>query len=333
VVLRILLTWAVVTISLPAPYARAASSDWQRPAAVPAPAGNEPTVERIELGRALFFDPRLSAKGVMSCASCHNPALGWSDGRPTAVGHDMKILARATPTIVNAAFNPLQMWDGRKASLEAQALGPFESANEQNLPLPELEARVRGISGYAPLFARAYPGEPVTSETIAKAIASFERTVVADDAPFDRWLAGDEAAMSVSAKRGFELFAGKANCALCHQGFNFTDNGFHNIGLAETAETPDLGRFAHKRIAVLKGAFKTPTLRNIALTAPYMHNGAYATLADVIDHYARGGDAVDNLSANMKPFELSAREKQQLIDFLQALTSEPQPVAPPSLPQ
>jgi cytochrome c peroxidase len=333
VVLRILLIWAVVTVSSPAQYASAASADWQRPAAVPAPAGNEPTAERIELGRALFFDPRLSAKGAMSCASCHNPALGWSDGLPTAVGHDMKILGRATPTIVNAAFNPLQMWDGRKASLEAQALGPFESANEQNLPLPQLEARVRGIAGYAPLFARAYPGEPVSSETIAKAIASFERTIVADQAAFDRWIAGDKDAMSAGAKRGFELFTGKANCALCHQGFNFTDNGFHNIGLVENSGTPDPGRFAQKKIAALKGAFKTPTLRNVALTGPYMHNGAYTTLAAVIDHYARGGDVLDNLSPNMKPFELSAREKQDLIDFLLALTSEPEPLALPALPQ
>ncbi|HKE93226.1 MAG TPA: cytochrome-c peroxidase, partial [Povalibacter sp.] len=136
---------------------------WQRPAAAPAPRDNQLTPERAELGRALFFDTRLSAKSALSCASCHNPSLGWTDGRTTAVGHDMKILGRATPTIVNAAFNPLQMWDGRKTSLEDQALGPFESADEQNLPLPQLEARVRSIPGYAVMFEKAYPGEPVTA--------------------------------------------------------------------------------------------------------------------------------------------------------------------------
>ena len=162
------------------------SNPWQRPAVAPAPADNHLTVARVELGRALFFDPRLSAKGAMSCASCHNPALGWSDGLSTAVGHDMKMLGRATPTIVNAAFNPLQMWDGRKASLEEQALGPF-GADEQNLPLEELEQRVQSIAGYGPMFAEAYPGEPITRTTIAKAIASFERTVLSEGAPFDRW--------------------------------------------------------------------------------------------------------------------------------------------------
>lgn len=309
-----------------------ASGDiWRRPP-VPAPTDNQPSAARIELGRALFFDPRLSAKGVMSCATCHNPALGWTDGRPTAVGHDMKILGRATPTIVNAAFNPLQMWDGRKVSLEAQALGPFESQDEQNLALADLESRVRGIPGYVAMFERAYPGEAVTRDTIAKAIASFERTVVSDGAAFDRWRAGDENAMSASARRGFELFNGKANCALCHQGFNFTDNGFHNIGLKEAGEA-DLGRFAHRPIKALKGAFKTPTLRDISLTAPYMHNGAYATLEEVVDHYARGGDVQDNLSPNIKPLDLNDAERRDLVEFMRALTSAPQVVTVPNLPQ
>jgi cytochrome c peroxidase len=327
-----LLAVATTVLVSPALATSNASGDiWQRPS-VPAPADNQPTAARVELGRALFFDPRLSAKGVMSCATCHNPALGWTDGRPTAVGHDMKILGRATPTIVNAAFNPLQMWDGRKVSLEAQALGPFESRDEQNLALEDLESRVRAIPGYVSMFEQAYPGEAVTRDTIAKAIASFERTVVSNGAPFDRWRAGDENAMSASAKRGFELFNGKANCALCHQGFNFTDNGFHNIGLKEAGEA-DLGRFVHRPIKALKGAFKTPTLRDIALTAPYMHNGAYTSLEDVVEHYARGGDSKDNLSPNMKPLDLSDAEKHQLVEFMRALTSAPQVVTIPNLPQ
>jgi cytochrome c peroxidase len=330
--LAAIVTTVLVLPVLPALATSNSSADvWLRPA-VPAPTDNQPNSARIELGRALFFDPRLSAKGVMSCATCHNPALGWTDGRPTAVGHDMKILGRATPTIVNAAFNPLQMWDGRKVSLEAQALGPFESQDEQNLALADLESRVRAIPGYVAMFERAYPGEAVTRETIAKAIASFERTVVSEGAAFDRWRAGDQNAMSASAKRGFDLFNGKANCALCHQGFNFTDNGFHNIGLKATGEA-DLGRFAHRPIKSLKGAFKTPTLRDIALTAPYMHNGAYSRLDEVVDHYARGGDVKDNLSPNMKPLDLSADEKRDLVEFMRALTSAPQVVTVPNLPQ
>lgn len=306
---------------------------WQRPQVAPAPPDNQVTPVRVELGQALFFDPRLSAKGTLSCASCHNPSLSWTDGRGTAVGHDMKILGRATPTIVNAAFNPLQMWDGRKVSLEDQALGPFQSQDEQNLPLEELEARVRSIRGYAPMFKRAYPDESISPATIAKAIASFERTILSQDAPFDRWRAGDGNALDASAQRGFALFTGKANCALCHQDFNFTDNGFHNIGLREPAGAEDPGRFAHKKVAVLKGAFKTPTLRDVALTAPYMHNGAYATLAEVVDHYDRGGDAKANLDANMKPLGLTAEERRDLVQFMRSLTSAPRVVVVPNLPQ
>lgn len=323
---------AVASTAMPAAYGVTVDA-WQRPHAAPVPADNQVTPVRVELGQTLFFDPRLSAKGMLSCASCHNPALGWADGRPTAVGHDMKILGRATPTIVNAAFNPLQMWDGRKASLEDQALGPFESADEQNLPLEELESRVRAIPGYAELFKRAYPDEPISRVTIAKAIASFERTILSEDAPFDRWRAGDSRAMTPAAQRGFDLFTGKANCALCHQGFNFTDNGFHNIGLNEAGAAADPGRFAHKKVKVLKGAFKTPTLRDVAMTSPYMHNGAYTTLEEVVAHYDRGGDTKDNLDANMKPLGLSAEEQRDLVEFMRSLTSAPRVVVIPNLPQ
>lgn len=322
----------VLAAALVGAVAAASPTDvWQRPQVVPAPEDNQVTPERVELGRALFFDPRLSAKGVMSCATCHNPSLGWSDGRPTAVGHDMKILARATPTIVNAAFNAIQMWDGRKHSLEDQALGPFEEVNEQNLPLDQLEERVRSIPGYVEMFAKAYPDEPISRVTIAKALASFERTIVSEDAPFDRWRAGDESALSPAAKRGFELFVGKADCALCHQGFNFTDDGFHNIGLPGGAD--DVGRYAHRKVAVLKGAFKTPTLRDVALTAPYMHNGIYATLEEVVAHYNRGGDDKTNLDANMRPLGLTDEEQRDLVEFLRSLTSAPRVVTFPQLPQ
>jgi cytochrome c peroxidase len=305
--------------------------DWLRPIAAPAPADNTPTSERVALGRMLFFDTRLSAKQSMSCASCHNPALAWSDGHATAVGHDGKILPRATPTILNAAFNGVQMWDGRKASLEDQALGPF-GPDEQNLPLEELERRVASIPGYRALFEQSFPGEGVTRATIAKAIASFERTVLSTESPFDRWCRGDAPAISTAAQRGFTLFQGKAQCTLCHQGFNFSDGAFHNIGLAKRGESEDLGRFSQVPIRSAKGAFKTPTLRDVALTAPYMHDGRYPTLLEVIDHYDRGGDVTENVSPDMKTLGLSADEKRDLIEFLRSLTGEPMDVMLPRLP-
>lgn len=304
---------------------------WLRPEHAPAPADNQPTEERIRLGEFLFFDPRLSRKGTMSCASCHNPALGWSDGLPTAVGFDMHKLPRATPTIINASFNTIQMWDGRMGTLEEQALGPIEAEGEMNLPLPEMVARLESIPGYARFFEAAYPGEGISESTVSRAIASYERTVLSTESPFDRWRKGDAQAVSDSAKRGFELFTGKANCAACHMGYNFTDNGFHNIGVADSSG--DVGRFAERPLKSMKGAFKTPTLRDIALTAPYMRNGIYTTLMEVVEHYDRGGDDKSNLDVNMAPLGLTATEKADLVAFMESLTGAPREVRVPLLPR
>lgn len=321
-----------VTHALAAPPAAAKKPDpWLRPP-VTFPADNEPTAVRVNLGRTLFFDPRLSGSGFISCASCHNPALSWTDGLPTGFGHGFQRLSRATPTILNAAYQPLLMWDGRKNSLEDQALGPVVSPGEMNMPLDEMVKRLNGISGYKPLFDAAYPGSGISSETVAKALASFERTIVSTTSPFDKWRKGNEKAVSESAKRGFKLFTGKANCSLCHQGFNFTDNGFHNIGVKSLGETEDEGRFAHRKVKVLKGAFKTPTLRDVELTAPYMHNGIYNTLEEVVAHYDRGGDVQTNISPNMKPLSLTPEEVQDLVAFMKSLTGAPRPVEVPVLP-
>jgi len=312
----------------------AAQSDpWLRPASAPAPADNLPTQARIELGRQLFFDPRLSRKGAMSCASCHNPALGWSDGLPTAVGFDMQKLGRATPTILNTAFNTIQMWDGRKANLEDQALGPIAAEGEMNLPLPEMVTRLKSIQGYHNEFEKAYPGMGISEVTVARAIASFERTVLSTESPFDRWRMGDEKAVSPEAKRGFEVFTGKAKCAICHMGYNFTDNGFHNIGVKGDGAAYDVGRYAQRPLKSLRGAFKTPTLRDIALTAPYMRNGAYTTLMDVVEHYDRGGDDQENLSMNIVPLGLTAAEKVELVAFMESLTGAPREISVPVLPR
>ena len=307
--------------------------DYQRPP-LPVPADNAVTPARVELGKALFFDPRLSGSQWISCASCHNPGLGWSDGLPTAVGDGMKTLPRATPTIVNVAYNRIQMWDGRAKTLEDQALGPIMAEGEMRQSMPVLLTRLRGIPGYVDMFERAYPGEGVSEKTLAKAIATFERTVIAKDAPFDRWVKGEANAISAAAKRGFALFEGKANCVACHQGYNFTDDGFHNIGLKPTPNQPqDLGRYTQRRVNLLKGAFKTPTLRDVALTGPYMHNGAYRTLEDVVEHYNRGGDTKDNLDPNMGPLDLSVRERADLVEFMKALTGDPLVITYPRLPQ
>lgn len=307
---------------------------WLLPDQVPEPEDNPITLEKIELGKMLFFDPRLSGDGNMSCASCHSPVFGWSDGLATAKGFQSMVLGRASPTVVNTAYNSIQMWDGRKKSLEDQAMGPMQSHEEMNMNIPKLMAFLNN-SEYKNYFERAFPGEEVGELTLAKALATFERTIVSRDSPFDKWIRGDEKAMTAQQIRGFELFVDpdKGNCAVCHSAPNFTDDGFHNIGLASFgAENPDLGRYAEKPIRLMKGAFKTPTLRDINLTAPYFHDGSASTLKEVIEHYAQGGVVKSNLSPNMKALALTDSEKQDIEAFLNALTTPPQPFTLPILP-
>ncbi len=317
---------------VPAPTAADASLRLQK---VPMPKDNVNTPARVELGKVLFFDPRLSGNGATSCASCHNPGLGWSDGLKTAVGMHGVVLGRATPTIVNTAFNTQFMWDGRKKSLEDQALGPMKAPDEMNTDFPAVIARLATIPAYRALFAKAYPGEEVGEETLAKAIAAFERTIVSNSSPFDRWLAGDTKALTPSQYRGYKVFSDrdKGNCAACHSGANFTDNGFHNIALTPKGEKPDAGRFAIRKVAAMQGAFKTPTLRDVELTAPYFHDGSATTLRDVVDHYARGGDDRTNVSADVRRLDLTDRDKLDLVAFLRSLTSKQTPVVQPFLPQ
>jgi cytochrome c peroxidase len=299
--------------------------DWLLPEQPAVPADNKMTAERIGLGRALFFETRLSKDGNMSCASCHNPSRGWSDGLPTGHGHRGQVLGRATPTIVNAAFNKIQMWDGRKRDLEDQAMGPMEAQAEMHSDFDAVFSFLNSNARYREMFEKAYPGEGISKNTLAKAIASFERTVVSRDTPFDRWVRGDDKAMTASQLRGMQIFMDekKGNCAACHSAPNFTDDGFHNIGLASYGNSePDLGRYKITPIRILKGAFKTPSLRGVEFTAPYFHDGSAATLMDVVEHYARGGDVKTDLSSNIKALDLSMQEKRDLVAFMRAL-SEP----------
>lgn len=303
-------------------------AEYRRPSEVPSPSDNAYSPQRAALGKALFFDPRLSGSGAISCASCHNPALGWSDGLTVGIGHMGSRLGRHSPTIENLAWSGPYFWDGRADSLEEQAKGPLQSPTEMNMS-PDAERMVASIEGYKSAFAAAYPGETVSIGTIAKAIASFERTVVSGRAPFDRWIEGDENAISQDAKRGFALFNGKANCAACHSGWRFTDDGFHDIGI----KSQDKGRGAVlEGIPALQYAFKTPTLRNVALRAPYEHDGSQKTLRDVIDFYDGGYESRPSLSSDIKKLDLTEGEKADLIAFLYTLTGS-EPVVLPVLPQ
>lgn len=309
----------------------ATKTKYQRSATIPAPADNAPSETRISLGKALFFDPRLSASGVTACSTCHNPSFAWGDGMARAVGHGMKTLGRRTPTILNVAWGELYFWDGRAASLEEQALGPIKAEGEMNLPLDQMIAKVKAIAGYTPMFESAYPGEGITENTVAKAIANFERTVVSGHAPFDEWVAGKESAISESAKRGFDLFNTKAECYQCHSGWNFTDDGFHDIGL----RSADLGRGAFLPQAEgVQFAKKTPTLRNVDQRAPYMHDGSEASLEEVVRFYNRGGDTKRaSLDIHVKPLNLTDSEIADLCEFMRTLTSEDAAVVLPILPK
>jgi cytochrome c peroxidase len=301
-----------------------------RPDSIPFPTGNLFTKPRELLGRTLFFDPRLSGSKFISCASCHNPGFSWSDGLPTSIGCGTQELCRKTPSVLNLAWADLLFWDGRAESLEEQALGPIASPTEMNLPLDSLVRTVSGIAGYRRMFECAYPGEKITAEVIARALATFERTVVSGAAPFDRWIAGDHSAISASAQRGFDLFNTKAACQKCHTGWNFTDNGFHDTGVADG----DKGRGANLPLEAMQHAFKTPTLRNSDRRSPYMHNGSERTLEDVIELYDKGGRVRrPSVAPEMVPLHLTKQEKGDLLAFLAALTSNDQPVEIPVLPR
>lgn len=304
---------------------------YRRPAAAPFPKDNAYSAPRVALGRALFFDPRLSGSQWISCATCHNPALSWGDGLAKGFGHGMKPLARRTPTILNLAWGEIFFWDGRAATLEEQALGPIANDAEMNMPHEKLLPTIGAIPGYKAMFDQAYPGEGVTLTTIGKAVATFERTVVSGQAPFDRWVNGDGMAVSAEAQRGFAVFNGKGRCAQCHGGWRFTDDSFHDIGVAGD----DLGRGKIvPGIEVLQHAFKTPTLRDASRRAPFMHDGSQATLAAVVAFYDRGGDVKRaSLSADMKPLGLTDGEKAELLAFLETLTSVDQAVVVPVLPR
>ena len=295
------------------------------------PEGNPITEPKIALGKLLYFDMRLSNDDSVACATCHDPAHGFAEPRATSRGVGGQVGARNAPTVINRLFSKEQFWDGRAADLEEQAKGPVMNPIEMSMPSETvLLAKVAAIKDYGPFFEKAFGIPEVTMDRIAQAIASFERTVLSGDSPFDRYQAGDKTALSAAAVRGMAIFNGKGNCVTCHAGFNFTDEDYHNLGVGMTAQTPDVGRQKVSKAEADTGAFKTPTLRNVTETAPYMHDGSEATLVDVIAFYDRGGNKNPHLAKEIRPLGLTAEERADLLAFLKSLTGKVTPITPPA---
>lgn len=309
----------------------------------PLPAPVQVPTELAELGRMLFFDRRLSGDGTMNCATCHIPHEQFADGQPLSSAYPTNKHWRHTPSLLNVGYLQVFFWDGRSVSLEDQAKGPIHSSFEMNLNLDYLVAKLREIPAYRELFAKAC-GAPVGQDEIARALAAFERTLVVRDSPFDRFLAGDPQALPAAARRGADIFFGqRGGCAACHSGPLMSDQQFHNIGIGETEELRtdpqrratrnyfvgefglaplerDPGRFALTRNPRDMGAFRTPPLRQVAETAPYMHNGSLPDLAAVIDFFDAGGGIDSQKSQRLRPLQLTPEEKADLLAFLQSLS-------------
>ncbi|MFQ5928442.1 MAG: cytochrome-c peroxidase [Acidobacteriota bacterium] len=293
------------------------------------PEDNAITPEKAALGRQLFFDERISGDGNLSCYSCHVCELGLADGKPTAVGAFDKVLTRNSPTLWNIGYHSEFYWDGRAKSLEAQALAAWKGGNMGANP-DEIVAKLNSIEGYRDQFQKVF-NEDATPENVSKGLAAYMRTIVSHDTPWDRWQAGDESAVSDAAKRGYEVFK-KAECNNCHDGVLFTDFQYHNVGIGMDAAEPDLGRYKVTQDEKDKGAFKTPTLRDVTQSAPYFHDGSTATLEEVVDIMVGGGKANPHLDrANLKEVTLSLAEKEDLLEFLRSL-DQPCGLSEPPLP-
>jgi cytochrome c peroxidase len=306
-------------------------ASYRQPAEIPTPDNNPHSTEKVALGQLLFFDPILSGSRTRSCATCHNPGLSWGDGLPQAIGEAQRPLGLRAPTLIGAAYMGRLGWDGKFRDIEAVTFGPLLSPANMNMSEQGVIERLSAIPGYPVAFQAAFGKPEITRRNIELAIAAFQRTIDPGETPFDRWIAGDEKAIDPAAKRGFALFNGKARCSGCHNGFALSDGSFHDIG---TASGADVGRGRYFPTSVkLQYAFKTPTLRDVARRAPYMHDGSVATLEAVIDLYDRGGIDRPSRSPLIFPLGLNATEKADLIAFLHTLNSRPQPYAVPVLPR
>jgi cytochrome c peroxidase len=299
---------------------------FRRPDSVPFPADNPYAELKRALGERLFNDTRLSVDNSISCASCHDRRKGFADGVAHGKGVPGRPLARHAPTLWNLAYASHVFWDGRARSLEEQVAGPISSPDEMAQPVPQAVAKLEADPAMVSAFAAAFPADPkVTADNLAKAIATFERSLISPRTRFDRWIDGDTKALNAREAEGFRLFTGKAGCATCHMGFAFTDSAFHDIGLPDD----DRGRGAVLRLPRVEHAFKTPGLRELGRSAPYMHDGSLTSLDAVLDHYQKGIVARDTLSSDLpRGLSLKARERAALIAFLGTLTSTDDPLPP-----
>lgn len=285
------------------------------------PDDNRLTAERVRLGRKLFFDPILSSDGTVACASCHDPAHGFASAAPRAVGIRGRTGKRNAPSVLNRAASKSFFWDGRAKTLEEQALEPIANPRELGGPLDDAIARLAADQAYREAFAAAYPGG-VTATNAGRALAAFERVLVSGDSRVDRFQAGDLATLTDNERIGLWLFESRAQCWRCHRGANYSDERFHNTGVAALQDEPDPGRYAVTHDERDRGRFKTPGLRDVSRTAPYMHDGSLATLRDVVEYYNRGGTSKGNLDPAIKPLGLSSEQIDHLVAFLKALDGE-----------
>jgi cytochrome c peroxidase len=300
------------------------------------PDENPYTPAKAELGKLLFFDKRLSSDGSIACASCHDPSKAFGDGAANSLGIGGQRGGRSAPTVINRAYSTLQFWDGRAPTLEEQAKGPIANPIEMtidkrtDLAHSNVVKRLKAVPGYAERFKTVFGTADVTIDQVAQAIATFERTVLSGNSPFDRYQAGDQKALTPAQRRGLDVFYKKAACDSCHIGFNFTDGSFENIGIGMDRPNPDLGRYLVTHREQEKGAFKTPTLREIEHTGPYMHDGSLRSLEEVVEHYDKGGIKNPQLNQRIKPLHLTPQEKNDLVAFLKALSGEGwQQIKPP----
>jgi cytochrome c peroxidase len=322
----------VVVLALAPDWSQAAEFKLALPAglqeqAARVPADNPITPEKIALGKKFFWDKRWSISGTVACVSCHQPDHGWSDPQQFSTNFAGKPTGRHAPTLVNRLFSERQLWTGLRGTLEEQA------TNDSNRTVEKVMEQLGSIPAYRQEFRKVF-GRDFDADGVGQAIAAYVRTIVSGNAPYDRFRAGDRGAMSASARNGLILFEGKALCVQCHAGFNFTDETYRNIGVGMDKPNPDLGRYVVSKNDADRGAFKTPTLRDVAPRGPYMHDGSEKTLAEVVAFYNRGGVKNPSLASNIRPLGLTASEQSDLVEFMKALTGtiDPEVGRPPNLP-
>ena len=303
------------------------------------PDDNPYTAEKAELGWLLFFDPRLSSDGSVSCASCHSPQFAYTDGKHVSTGIKGQTGGRSAPSVINRVFGALQFWDGRAKSLEAQAIGPIANSIEMTAEKDASKAhaacveRLSAVPEYRQRFKKVFGPGGFTIDHVAQAIATFERCLLSGNSPYDKFKAGDKKALGDSQQRGMNIFfSNNARCDSCHDGSAFTTNQFANVGIGMDKHSPDLGRYNVTKREEDKGAFKTPGLRDIARTGPYMHDGSFKMLEDVVEHYNKGGIKNQWLHQDVRPLNLSKQDKSDLVEFLKALNGEGwQHITPPAM--